>query len=108
MLGHYDPGRELEDLVLSKLVSPEDRPRIERHDVSRGVIKSLVSLGFGISLVTESDSGASFSGVIYRELRDGTGPSRIGYSAYWKADNENPALASFLKLLGERYPSPSI
>lgn len=107
VLSHYDPGRELEDLVLSKLVSPEDRPRIERHDVSRGIIKSLVSLGFGISLVTESDAGASFSGLIYRELRDGTGPSRIGYSAHWRAENNNPALSSFLKLLGERYPSPS-
>lgn len=108
VLSHYDPGRELEDVVLSKLVCPEDRPRIERHDVSRGIIKSLVSLGFGISLVTESDAGASFSGLIYRELRDGTGPSRIGYSAHWRADNDNPALSNFLKLLGERYPSSSI
>jgi DNA-binding transcriptional LysR family regulator len=107
VLSYYDSGRELEELVLSKLLSPEDRPRIERHDVSRGIIKSLVSLRFGISLVTESDTGASFSGLIYRELRDGAGPSRIGYSAHWRADNDNPALASFLKLLGERYPSPS-
>jgi hypothetical protein len=45
-------------------------------------MKGMVSLGFGVSLVTESDIGSSFSGLIYRELRDGTGPSRIGYSAY--------------------------
>jgi hypothetical protein len=51
-----------------------DRPRIERHDVSHGINKSLVSLGFGISLVTGSDIGASFSGLMYRELRDGSGP----------------------------------
>jgi DNA-binding transcriptional LysR family regulator len=107
LLSHYDPGREFEDLVMSKLASPEERPRIERHDVSRGIIKSLVSAGFGVSLVTESDIGASFAGLIYRELRDGTGPSRIGYSAHWRADNNNPALTSFLKLLWERYPSPS-
>jgi DNA-binding transcriptional LysR family regulator len=107
LLSGYDPGRELENLLMSKLVCPEDRPRIERHDVSRGIIKSLVSVGFGVSLVTESDIGASFSGLVYRELRDGTGPSRIGYSAHWRADNDNPALVSFLKLLGERYPSPS-
>jgi DNA-binding transcriptional LysR family regulator len=107
LFSHYDPGREFEDLLMSKLVSPEERPRIERHDVSRGIIKSIVSLGFGVSLVTESDIGASFSGLIYRELRDGTGPSRIGYSAHWRADNDNPALVSFLKLLRERYPSPS-
>jgi DNA-binding transcriptional LysR family regulator len=106
LLSHYDPGRELEDLLMSKLVSPNDRPKIERHDVSRGIIKSLVSAGFGVSLVMESDIGASFSGLIYRELRDGTGPSRIGFSAHWREDSDNPALASFLKLLGERYPSP--
>lgn len=108
LLSDYDPGREFEDLLMSKLVSPEDRPRIERHDVSRGIIKSLVSAGFGVSLVTESDIGASFTGLTYRELRDGTGPSWIGYSAHWRADNDNPALASFLKILGQSYPPPSI
>jgi DNA-binding transcriptional LysR family regulator len=106
LLSQYDPGRELEDLLMSKLVSPEDRPKIARHDVSRGIIKSLIAAGFGVSLVTESDIGASFSGLTYRELRDGAGPSRVGFSAHWRSDNDNPALANFLKLLGERYPLP--
>ncbi|MFZ2159077.1 MAG: LysR family transcriptional regulator [Bradyrhizobium sp.] len=106
LLSQYDPGRELEDLLMSKLVSPEDRPKIARHDVSRGIIKSLIAAGFGVSLVTESDIGVNFSGLAYRELRDGTGPSRVGFSAHWRSDNDNPALANFLKLLGERYPLP--
>ena len=106
LLSQYDPGRELEDLLMSKLVSPEDRPKIARHDVSRGIIKSLIAAGFGVSLVTESDIGASFSRLTSRELRDGTGPSRVGFSAHWRSDNDNPALANFLKLLGERYPLP--
>jgi DNA-binding transcriptional LysR family regulator len=104
LLSQHDPGRELEDLLISKLVSPEDRPRVERHDVSRGVIKSLISMKLGISLVLESDVGASFAGLVYRELRDGTGPTRVDFSAHWRADNDNPALDSFLKLLAERYP----
>jgi DNA-binding transcriptional LysR family regulator len=83
-----------------------DRPNIERHDISRGVVKSLVTMKVGISLVLESDIGANFSGLVYRELRDGAGPSRLGYSAYWQEDNENPALEAYLKLLSERYPSP--
>ena len=106
LLSQYDPGRELEDLLMSKLVSPEDRPKIARHDVSRAIIKSLIAAGFGVSLVTESDIGVNFSGLAYRELRDGTGPSRVGFSAHWRSDNDNPALANFLKLLGERYPLP--
>lgn len=105
LLSQYDPGGEFEDMLVSKLVAPEDRPNIQRHDVSRGVIKSLVTMKLGISLVLESDIGANFAGLVYRELRDGAGPSRLGFSAYWRADNENPALGGFLKLVSERYPS---
>lgn len=108
LLSHYDPGRELEDLLVSKLVLPEDRPKIERHDVSRGIIKSLISMKAGISLVLESDIGANYAGLAYRELRDGAGPSRFDFTAYWRSDNETPALATFLKLLSERYPSPPL
>lgn len=105
LLSQHDPGRELEELLVSKLVSPEGRPRVERHDVSRGIIKSLVSMKLGISLVLESDVGASFAGLVYRELRDGTGSTRFDFAAHWRADNDNPALEGFLKLLAERYPS---
>jgi len=105
LLSHYDLWREFEGLLVSKLVSPEDRPKIERLDVSRGTIKSLISMKAGISLVLESDIGVNFAGLAYRELRDGTGPSWFDYSAYWRADNENPALNAFLKMLSERYPS---
>lgn len=105
ILSDYDPGREIESLLVSKLASADDRPKIERHDISRGVVKSLVTMKVGVSLVLESDVGANFSGLVYRELRDGTGPSVLSYSAYWQDDNENPALEAFLKLLSERYPS---
>lgn len=36
LLSHYDPGKEFEDLLISKLVSPQDRPKIERHETSAG------------------------------------------------------------------------
>ncbi|GMO93421.1 LysR family transcriptional regulator [Bradyrhizobium sp. TM239] len=107
LLSEYDPGRELEDLLISKLVLADDRPKVERHDVSRGIIKSLTSMGMGLSLAMESDIGASFAGLVYRELQDGAGPSRVDFYAHWRDDNENPALKRFLNLLAERYPSPS-
>jgi DNA-binding transcriptional LysR family regulator len=107
LLSQHDPSRELEDLMISKLISSVDRPRVDLHDVSRGIIKSLISMELGISLVMESDTGASFAGLVYRELRDGTGSSRIDFSAHWRAENENPALDGFLELLSERYRSPT-
>jgi DNA-binding transcriptional LysR family regulator len=108
LTSRHDPGTEIQELLLTKLASPGDRPKAVYHNASWGNIKSLVGAGFGVSLVTESDVGASLSGLIYRELRDGTGPSWVGYSAHWRADNDNPVLASFLKILGERYPSPVV
>ena len=107
LLSQNDPGRELEDLLKAKLVASSCRPRIERHDVSRGVIKSLISMGLGISLVLESDVGANFAGLTYRDVHDGAGPSRIEFSAMWRPDNGKPALAGFIKLLSERYRLPS-
>jgi DNA-binding transcriptional LysR family regulator len=107
LISRRDPGPEIQELLLTKLTSPGDRPKVVYHDTSLGNINSLVGAGFGVSLVRESDVGASFPGLIYRELRDGTGPSWVGYSAHWRTDNDNPALGSFLKMLGERYPSPA-
>ncbi|MDH2352217.1 LysR family transcriptional regulator [Bradyrhizobium sp. SSUT112] len=107
LLSQDDVGTELEGFLFSKLVLSADRPKVERHEVSRGIVKSLVSMKFGISLVLESDIGASFAGLIYRELRDGTGPTRVDFFAHWREDNENAALRNFLKLLAERYPSPT-
>jgi DNA-binding transcriptional LysR family regulator len=107
LLSQCDQGREFADILMLKLSLPADRPRIERHNVSRDTLKSLVSLGFGVGLVTESDIGPSLPGLIFRELRDGAGPSRIGYTAHWRAENDNAALAGFLALLRERYPSPA-
>lgn len=81
LLSKTDPGQELEDLLISKLVLPDDRPAVERHDVSRGIVKNLTSMGMGLSLVMESDVGASFAGLVYRELHDGTGPTRLKQSS---------------------------
>jgi len=108
LLCQNDQGDEFEDLLTARLLAPEDRPKVERHDVTSDNIKCLVSVGVGVSIVTDSDIGTRHFGLTYRELRDGAGSSCIGYSAHWKADNDNPALVGFLKLLTERYPSPAV
>ena len=108
LLSRRDPGPELQDLIVAKLASPGDRPKILLHDVSRGSLWNLVGAGFGITLMTEATVGANFAGVVYKEVRDSGEPARIGYSAHWRGDNENPTLASFLKILSERYPLPAV
>lgn len=60
---------------MTKLAPPADRPKIECHDISRGITKHFVSVGLGNSLVTESDIGAGLAGLLYREIR--TVPNRV-------------------------------
>jgi len=105
LMTEQDPYREFEDLITSKLLFSEDRPRIERHDVSRSILKSLISMEFGLGLMLESDAGARVPSITFKELRDGSGPTRIGFSAFWRETNSNPALSSFIALMNERYHS---
>ena len=105
LLSQRDPGPEFRDILLAKLGSPGVQPILVSHDVSREDIMSLVGAGFGVSLICEAAIGASYAGVVYRDVQDGNGPTRISYAAYWQSNNDNPALGHFLKLLEERYPS---
>nr|WP_027531672.1 LysR family transcriptional regulator [Bradyrhizobium sp. WSM3983] len=108
LMSQYDPSADIENILVSNLVAEDKRPAIKRHDVGRGVLKNLISMGLGVSLVLESDIGASFEGLTYREIQDGTGASLISFHAHWRKDNQNPALQRFLSLLAERYPFPSV
>ncbi len=104
LLSRQQAGPEIMDILISKLASPDDRPNLIQHDISRGDVLSLVAANFGISLMCEAATGLNCAGVIYREARDGSGAARVGYTAYWEEVNENPTLKNFIKLLEERYP----
>ena len=103
LMSQYDPYWEFEDLITSKLLSPDDRPKLERHDVSRSILKSLISMKLGLGLMLESDVGVRVPSIGFKELRDGTGAARVDFSAFWQDSNKNLALTKFLQLLQERY-----
>ena len=105
LLSSRDPGPEFEDLLVAKLAAPGDRPAIVRHNVSRETLLGMVGAGWGVSLLYEAGTGMTHPGVVYREVCDAHGPTRIAHSAYWCQDNTNPVLSSFLSLLKQRYPS---
>ncbi|MBN9149756.1 MAG: hypothetical protein J0I83_16490 [Nitrobacter sp.] len=94
-----DPGPELEDILLSKLAAPGDRPRIKPMNENREEVLSMVGVGRGIGLVCESAIGNAIKGTVFREVRDGNGPTRVGLVAYWRHNNDNPALKQFRIML---------
>lgn len=50
----------------------------------------------------EACMGANYAGAVYREAHDGNGSARIGCQAYWRDENDNPAVRNFIRFLDER------
>lgn len=109
IMSRRDSGPEIQDLLINKLTSPGDRPLIKPVNANREDILSIVDGNRGITLTCESSTGNLLAGVVFREVRDGNGPTRIGYVAYWRRNNDNPVLKQFLTLLQAHpaVPSPS-
>lgn len=102
-----DPGPELQDVLLSKLASPGGNPLVKNVKAHTEQLLSLVNRGHGVALVCESSTGNELREIAYREVRDGIGPARLGFAAYWRPDNDSPVLKQFLMLLqAERNVSP--
>lgn len=99
LMSRRDPDPEIQDILINKLTSPGDRPFIKVVNAHRETILSAVSGGRGVTLTCESSAGNSISGVVFREVRDGNGSTRVGFVAYWRGNNDNPALKQFLVLL---------
>jgi DNA-binding transcriptional LysR family regulator len=107
LLTQRGSGPELERLLIAKLKRFGGQ-RIQRQDVSLDRLLSLVSVGYGVMLVLEGATGAQYDGVVYREVHDDDGPTRLNFMAYWQEANSNPTLRPFLDILRERYPDLSV
>ncbi len=97
------PGPEFLKLVAKKL-GDHDPTRQFHHDVGLDRLLTLVGAGWGLLIVLEGATGATHPGVIFREIHDADGPTRLNFWAYWRQTNNNPSLRPFLDMLRERYP----
>ena len=90
LMSRRDPGPEIQDVLINKLTSPGDRPLIKAVNANREDILSVVDGNRGITLTCESSTGNILPSVLFREVRDGIGPTRVGYVAHWRRNNDNP------------------
>jgi DNA-binding transcriptional LysR family regulator len=88
------PGPDMADLLIARLAEPGRRPHIIEQDVSMENILSM-----------ETALGISRPGVIIQDIHDLTGQTRVDVAAYWREDNDNPALRRFFGLIQELYPA---
>jgi DNA-binding transcriptional LysR family regulator len=108
LLTQRDPGAETRNMLLSKLGIPGHSPEIDMEDIGRDTVLSVIALGAHISIVTESALGIHVPGVVFREVHETNGHTRIGFSGYWREDNENRVLRRFLEFVTARYSMPSV
>lgn len=106
LLPQRGPGPELLKLLVSK-VGCSEPCRLVRQDVGLDRLLTLVGAGWGVLLAMEGATGVVHPGVIYREVHDTEGPTRLSFRAYWRETNCNPSLRPFLEMLRERYPDLS-
>lgn len=107
LVSRHDPGPEIEDILLSKLASPGDRPLVKTIGAPHDHLLALVRCRQGIVPVCESSTGNMIPDVVYREVRDGTGTTRLGFVAYWQRTNTNPMLVQFLMRLQLHVSAPA-
>lgn len=104
VLPTLDPGPDAADLVRARLRSAGGAPSVVMQDVSRENIMSFLPIARYVTLVAETAAGTHHPGVVLREIHDLAGLAHVDFWAWWHPQNENAALDSFLKLVGERYP----
>lgn len=106
VVNRRDPGPEFQRLLAAR-IGPDGLDHVMEHDVESACLLSLVGAGFGIALAAEGAVGMFHPAVVFREIHEDGGPTRLTFAACWRHDNGNPALRPLLGMLRERYPDLS-
>jgi len=102
----HGPGSDFQRLLLARL-GYFAGDRILYQDVGLDRLLTFVGARIGLLIALEGATGARYPDVVYRELREGEGATRVNFRACWKKENANPALIQFLAIIRERFPDLS-
>jgi DNA-binding transcriptional LysR family regulator len=96
LVRHNGTGPQVHDLIVLRSAGKWPTPTIERVDVGRSALLSMIAGGYGISLFVEEMTTAAVANVVFLPIRDE--PETIAFSAVWTPHNYNPALKKLLQL----------
>jgi DNA-binding transcriptional LysR family regulator len=89
-------GPQAHDHIILRLAGSWSQPHIQRFDVARDTLMSMVAQRYGIALTSEAAAQVSFPGVVFRLILDE--PEPITFSALWSPHNRSQALMNLLAL----------
>lgn len=98
-----NPGPDIRDLMVGHFSAAGISPTIRMQQVSAESILNMLGVGGGVTLTCECASGVDYPDVVLREVHDAHGQKWVGFSGYWRRENENPVLRRFLAFVRRRY-----
>lgn len=99
LVRHGGTGPQVHDLIVARSVGCWPRPAIQRFDVGRSALLSMIAAGHGISLFAEDSTAASTADVVFLPICDE--PETIPFSAVWSPQSRDPTLKKLLYLASE-------
>ncbi|MFT4177958.1 MAG: LysR family transcriptional regulator [Thermomonas sp.] len=96
LVRHSGTGPQVHDHIVLRLAGRWPASSIQRFDVERGTLLSMVGQGFGITIVGAATSLLPTSGVVFLPFADE--PEPVPFSAVWSPFNQGTALRNLLDL----------
>lgn len=99
LVRHSGTGPQVHDHIVLRLAGRWPASSIQRFDVERSTLLSMVGQGFGITIVGAATSLLSTSGVVFLPFADE--PEPVPFSAVWSPFNQGAALRNLLDLANQ-------
>lgn len=104
LLSRRGPGPDLHGLIVQKLGVSGEIVDVACWCAGYESVLAMLDVRQNVSVQCESYTALAYPGVVFREVRDATGPSYVTFAACWERENTNPALARFVDLLRKHHP----
>ena len=105
LVRHNGTGPQVHDLIVARSAGKRLTPAIQRVDVERSTLMSMIAAGHGISLFVKESTAAAMANVVFLPILDE--PETIPFSAVWSPRNRDPLLSNLLALatkMGRSHP----
>jgi DNA-binding transcriptional LysR family regulator len=88
------PGQEVHDYLVQRIADFGRHPKIQAQFVGRDNLLTLVAIGSGLTVMSESATATLVPGICYRPISGEVLP----FSGVWSPKNDNPALRRFISM----------
>lgn len=99
LVRHGGTGPQVHDHIVLRLAGGWPPPAIQRFEVERGTLLSMVAQGFGITLLGAASQLFPTAGVILLPIVDE--PEPVVFSAIWSPHNRSAALRNLFAMASE-------